>query len=87
MARRVGFAILVLGQIGMDQSAEALYVIQVKEPLDPSWSEWLNDFNITRIENEGTRISGTIKDQTALHGLLNKIRDLNLTLICVRRVG
>jgi hypothetical protein len=71
----------------MDQSpVGTTYVIWVKEPIDSSWSEWLNDFSITRIENQGTRIAGTLKDQTALHGLLGKIRDLNLTLICVQRV-
>lgn len=71
----------------MDQSAEGLYVIWVKEPVDPSWSEWLNDFTITRVENRGTKIVGIVKDQTALYGLLNKIRDLNLTLIGAQRVA
>ncbi len=68
------------------QFAGEPYEICIKEPLDPSWSEWLDEFTITQMENRCTRIVGCVKDQTALYGLLDKIRDLNLTLIWVKRV-
>ncbi len=70
----------------MSQTAGGLYEIWVSEPLDPSWSEWLDDFEITRGEEPVTRICGSVKDQTALYGLLNKIRDLNLTLVCLKKL-
>lgn len=64
-----------------------LYEIKVKEPLDPSWSEWFDDFTITISEGGEAKIVGFIIDQTALHGLLAKIRDLNLTLVSVRKIA
>ncbi|HOU13651.1 MAG TPA: hypothetical protein PKZ84_11090 [Anaerolineae bacterium] len=63
------------------------YHIRVEGYLDPSWSEWLGGLTLTHIENGETLLSGFIEDQTALHGLLNKIRDMNLPLISVERVG
>lgn len=70
----------------MEQCSGDLYEIWVKEPVHPSWSEWLEDLAITRIEGEGTRMIGRVKDKTALYGLLNRMRDLNLTLISVTKV-
>ena len=41
-----------------------------------------------RIENQGgeTILSGTLPDQSALHGILDKVRDLGLSIIAVRRL-
>jgi len=60
-------------------------LIMVKEPLDPSWSEWFDGFAISYVEGQGTKILGGVRDQTALHGLLVKIRNLNLTWSSVRK--
>lgn len=70
----------------MEHPPGEVYEIKVKEPLDPSWSEWFGDFIISRSENQETKIVGRVRDQTALHGLLAKIRDLNLTLLSVIKV-
>ncbi len=70
----------------MEQTSGDLYEIMVKEPIDPCWSDWLNDFTIQRTERQETRLTGWIPDQTALYGLLNTLRDLNLTLLCVRKM-
>jgi hypothetical protein len=69
-----------------EQSYSDLYEIFVLEPIDPSWSEWLEDFAICRTVEKETKISGRVKDKTALYGLLNQMRDLNLTLISLRRI-
>lgn len=67
-----------------DHPAQAArYAIRVRGHLDPRWSEWLDGLTITCTESFDSILSGTIADQAALHGLLAKIRDLNLTLVSV----
>jgi hypothetical protein len=59
------------------------YLIIVKGHLDATWSDWFDGMSITHAENGETLLSGPVIDQSALHGLLNKVRDLGLTLISV----
>lgn len=66
------------------------YEIKIQGQLDPQRSKWFEGMTLTYIENGESRlactlIAGPVIDQPALHGLLTKIRDLNLTLISVRR--
>jgi hypothetical protein len=60
------------------------YEIRIKGLLDPHW-DWLENLTVTHLETGETLLSGPINDQAALHGLLARIRDLNLTLIAVNR--
>jgi hypothetical protein len=62
------------------------YAIRIKEDIEPCWSEWFEGFQIHQLENGNTILAGAIADQAALHGLLGKIRDLNLTLLSVTRL-
>ncbi|HEX9091718.1 MAG TPA: hypothetical protein VF831_09530 [Anaerolineales bacterium] len=62
-----------------------MYQIRVEGYLDPSWSEWLEGMSIIPLDQGETLLSGQASDQAALHGLLNKIRDLNLKLISMER--
>jgi hypothetical protein len=57
--------------------------IKIKGNLDPNWSDWFADLTLTNLEGDETLLSGQLPDQAALHGLLERIRDLNLTLISV----
>jgi len=61
------------------------YQIKVKGRLESQWSDW---FESMIIESVGslTTITGKVLDQSALHGLLVKVRDLNLPLISVKRI-
>ncbi len=61
------------------------YQIKVKGNLGSQWSDWFEDMTI---ESEGAvaTITGIVLDQSALHGLLVRIRDLGLPLISVKRV-
>jgi hypothetical protein len=63
-----------------------VYRIRVKGVLDAKWSDWFDGFSITPLVGGETLMSGPIADQAALHGLLNKIRDIGLPLLAVNRV-
>jgi hypothetical protein len=64
----------------------AVYEIRVKGHLDGHWSEWFGGLTIANVEGGDAVLSGEIVDQAALHGVLNKVRDLNLALISVTSV-
>lgn len=59
------------------------YSIKVGGHLDARWSEWFDGLTMTLTEDGNTTFSGPVQDQAALHGILNKIRNLGLTLISV----
>jgi len=59
------------------------YRIRLKEQLDQHWSDWLGGMKMNHEANGETVLVGEVVDQAALHGLLSKIRDLQLTLISV----
>ena len=63
------------------------YEIRVKGHLDESWSEWFDGLTITYLDSGETVLRGEIVDQAALHGMLSKVRDLNMPLIAVSSVG
>jgi hypothetical protein len=61
------------------------YAIRIKGFLDPHW-EWLEGLTVTHIDLGETLLTGPIIDQAALHGLIARIRDLNLTLLSVNQI-
>jgi hypothetical protein len=62
------------------------YEIRVKGHLAPFWSQTFDGMQITLTPDGETTLSGAVADQAALHGLLVRVRDLNLILISVNRV-
>jgi len=62
-----------------------IYQIRIKGHLDSQWTEWFESLTITLEANGDTLITGPVIDQSALHGLLKKIRDLGMPLISVNR--
>jgi hypothetical protein len=70
---------------GRPQYEADLYEIIIAGTLDATWSDWLNGFSITPLNAGDTLISGAVVDQADLHGLLARVRDLNLKLISVNK--
>ena len=71
------------------ESGQVAYQIQVQGRLDDHWSEYFSGMAITLDQEDAacpiTTLTGVV-DQSALHGILSKIRDLNLPLISVTRI-
>jgi hypothetical protein len=65
----------------------SFYKIRVRGHLDRRWSDWFDGLEIINLQNGETILSGDIVDQAALHGVLAKVRDLNLPLISVTSVS
>ena len=59
------------------------FEIRIMGQLDPHWSEWFSDLKLSHLAENETLLAGFLPDQAALHSLLERIRDLNLTLISV----
>jgi hypothetical protein len=69
----------------MDTDSET-YEISVMGRLDPHWSDWFNGLCVTEQDQAVTVLTGQIADQAVLRGILNRLFDLNLTLLSVRRL-
>jgi len=60
-----------------------VYQIKIKGHLGQEWTEWFEGLTITLEENGNTILMGLIADQSALYGLLKKVRDLGMPLLSV----
>jgi hypothetical protein len=65
---------------------EAIYEIRVHGHLDGRWSEWFNGLALAYEPDGATVLTGPVADQAALYGLLERMRDLGLSLLAVNRV-
>ena len=67
-----------------------IYQIKVQGCLDPNWSDWFNEMEITNETKTDshsiTTFEGAVEDQATLRGILNHLWDLNLTILSVNRV-
>jgi hypothetical protein len=71
----------------MEEGKVSFYKIRVKGHLDRRWSDWFDGLEIINLQSGETILSGDVVDQAALHGVLAKVRDLNLLLISVTSVS
>jgi phosphoenolpyruvate synthase/pyruvate phosphate dikinase len=69
----------------------ATYEIKVKGAVDTRWSEWFTGLTLSQEPAVGSAplmtLRGQVPDQAALRGMVNKLWDLNLTLISIIRLG
>lgn len=70
--------------IGPDQPK--IYQIRIKGRLGPQWTDWFEGMAITPEDNGDTLVTGPVVDQAALHGVIKKVRDLNLPLLSIVEV-
>ena len=59
------------------------YEIRLKGHLDPRWANWFEGLSLTNESDGTTVIHSHVADQAALHGLLQKVRDVGLPLVSV----
>lgn len=64
-----------------------IYQIRVKGVLNENWSDWFDGLSISPQASGETLLTGPVRDQSALHGILVKIRDLGLDLLSVTQIG
>jgi len=69
-----------------DRSAAERYEIRLVGHLDTHWTAWFDGLTVSDASDGTTVISGQIVDQAALHGLLQRVRDLGVTLVSVNRL-
>jgi hypothetical protein len=62
------------------------YEIRVLGVLDSRWSSWFSSLDVVSDARGETTLTGPLRDQAALHGVLTRVRDLGLPLISVRRL-
>ena len=75
-----------MSQISTGHHGGPGYEIRLKGHLDRRWAAWFDGLSITRCGDGTTIIHGPVADQAALHGLIQKTRDLGLPLISVTLV-
>ncbi len=63
------------------------YCIRIEGHLAPEWSDWFENMTVQRQPDGTTTLSGPVRDQAALHGLLIKVRDLGLSLVSVNPIA
>ncbi|HET9996641.1 MAG TPA: hypothetical protein VFQ17_03945 [Nocardioides sp.] len=59
------------------------YEIRIRGHLDARWASWFDGLALTQEPDGTTVIRGQVADQAALHGLIQKVRDIGLPLISV----
>ena len=65
----------------IDSSHAMVYQIRLQGHLNAQWADWFDGMHITLEDNGETLLTGPVADQSALYGLLKKVRDLGLPLL------
>jgi hypothetical protein len=71
--------------IGQRRDNPAVYQITVRGGLDAEWGDILGGLSV-RMKGPNTILTGPVRDQPALYGIVNRLRDLGLELISIERI-
>ncbi len=71
----------------IDRDDAGRYEIRLAGHLGGRWAAWFDGSTISQESDGVTVLTGFVPDQAALHGLLQRVRDLGLPLISVQRIG
>ena len=71
---------------GDDRPEDARYEIRLRGRLETRWAAWFDGMTLSHERDGSTVLSGPVVDQAALHGLLQKVRDIGLPLVSVTYV-
>jgi hypothetical protein len=63
-----------------------IYHIRIQGQIDESWSDWLGGLAITPQPDGETLLAGPVVDQAALHGILDRLYAMNLSILSVAQV-
>jgi hypothetical protein len=67
-------------------SQPTIYQIRIKEQLDNQWAEWFSPLVIHNEPTGDATLTGPIRDQAQLMGILLRLHDLNISLLAVNRI-
>lgn len=73
-------------QANPDANQQTVYQFRIKGHLGTQWMGWFEGLTVTLEEDGNTLLSGPVIDQSAMHGILKKIRDLGMPLLSVNSV-
>lgn len=62
------------------------YEIRLTGHLESRWAAWFDGMTLSHERDGSTVLNGPVADQAALHGLLQKVRDIGLPLVSVSHV-
>jgi hypothetical protein len=68
---------------GADRATPGRYEVRFRGVLDDRWEAWFDGLTVTANGDGTTSISGHFSDQAAIHGVLERVRDLGVALISV----
>ena len=69
-----------------EANQQTVYQFRIKGHLGQQWLNWFEGLTATLEEDGNTLLSGTVVDQSALHGILKKIRDLGMPLLSMNLI-
>ena len=73
------------GQVARHAAGQGWWEIRVQGHLAGTWSDWFDGLSVTPERGGILLLAGPVVDQAALHGVLDRLRDLGLRLVSVKR--